>query len=142
VVHIYLYLIPSIPIIYFPPRVLNRPLVFPFVWRCSYMHCRCDAHGMIATTNHAQGKERNIIFFSIVINPGLTRVPMREPFPIGFVADPNSLNVSFSRGRIARYTVRAAVRSCGIYVFIRTDTLTQSSLTASRLCGLAYIRTS
>jgi hypothetical protein len=94
---------------------------------------------MIATTNYAQDKERNIILFSTVINSGLIRVPMREPFLIGFIADPNSLNVSLSRGRITRYTVRAAVRSCGIYVFIRTDTLTQFSLTASRrLCGLVY----
>jgi hypothetical protein len=58
---------------------------------------------LIATTNHAQGKERNIIFSSTVINLGLTRVPMGNPFPIGFVADAKSLNVSLSRGRIGRY---------------------------------------
>jgi hypothetical protein len=58
---------------------------------------------LIATTNHAQGKERNIIFSSTVINLGLTRVPMGDPFPIGFVADAKSLNVSLSRGRIGRY---------------------------------------
>jgi hypothetical protein len=58
---------------------------------------------LIATTNHAQGKERNVIFFSTVINLGLARVPMGDQFPIGFVADPKSLNVSLSRGRIGRY---------------------------------------
>jgi uncharacterized membrane protein YgcG len=58
---------------------------------------------LIATTNQAQGKERNIIFFSTVINLGLTRVPMEDPFPIGFVADAKSLNVSLSRARVGRY---------------------------------------
>jgi hypothetical protein len=44
---------------------------------------RCYRHKELPR-GHAQGKERNTISFSIIVNPGLIRVPTKDPFPIGF----------------------------------------------------------
>jgi hypothetical protein len=37
--------------------------------------------------DRAQGEERNMISFSTIVDPGLIRVPTRDPFPIGFIAE-------------------------------------------------------
>ncbi|KAL5115909.1 Chaperone protein dnaJ [Pleosporales sp. CAS-2024a] len=60
---------------------------------------------LVATTNHAQGKQRPLIFFSVVINTGEVRPKSKELVPIRFVADPQNINVSLSRQRIGRYIV-------------------------------------
>lgn len=59
----------------------------------------------MTTTTHAQGKEWNAVFFSIVVNLGKTRIPSGEQVPIAFVADDNNIYISFSRQRVARCIV-------------------------------------
>lgn len=62
-----------------------------------------DNRILVATTNHAKGKERLVTYFSIVINSGVPRLTSKDHIPIGFVAADHNINVSLSRGRIGRY---------------------------------------
>jgi hypothetical protein len=59
------------------------------------------------TTTVVQGDERPITFYSIVIAPGVERLPMKDTVPIGFVANQANLNVSITRCKVARYIVGA-----------------------------------
>lgn len=57
----------------------------------------------VSTINHAQGSDWNAVLFACVIALGDGRVETNERFPIGFVANANSINVALSRARVGRY---------------------------------------
>lgn len=72
--------------------ILDQPLV--------------DTEGvLVATTNHSQGKQRNIAFFSPVVNPGVERLGRDARVPLSSVFDDHNINVSLSRQRIGRHIV-------------------------------------
>lgn len=57
----------------------------------------------VSTINHARGSEWNIVLFACVIALGVDRVQTDQRYPIGFVANPASINVVLSRVRVGRY---------------------------------------
>jgi hypothetical protein len=60
---------------------------------------------LVASVKNIQGKERNIMFFSTVVNPGKPRLRQNDWLPIGFVAELKNLNIALTRQRNSRHIV-------------------------------------